>query len=59
VGVNRVAALFYTLTETCKLLDIDPNVYMLEAVRRAKANREDGLTPMAWKIECAAREASA
>ena len=56
---TRVAALFYTLTETCKLLDIDPNVYMLEAVRRAKANREDGLTPMAWKIECAAREASA
>ena len=54
-----MAALFYTLTETCKLLDIDPNVYMLEAVRRAKANREDGLTPMAWKIECAAREASA
>ena len=56
---TRVAALFYTLTETCKILDIDPNVYMLEAVRRAKANQEDGLTPMAWKIECAAREASA
>lgn len=56
---TRVAALFYTITETCKLLDIDPAAYMLEAARRATANRDDVLTPMVWKAELAARAAAA
>ncbi len=55
---TRVAALFYSLTETCKLLDIDPAAYMLAAAMRAKADKEDVLTPMAWKIELAARAAA-
>lgn len=50
---TRVAALFYSLTETCKLLDLDPAAYLLAAATRAKANRDDVLTPMAWKAEFA------
>jgi len=52
---TRVAALFYTITETCKLLGIEPGPYMLEAARRAKLDRANVLTPMAWKAELAAR----
>ena len=55
---TRVAALFYSMTETCKLLDIDPGAYMLAAAMRAKANRDDVLTPMAWKAERAAAAAT-
>lgn len=51
---TRVAALFYTLTETCKLLDLNPTDYLLVAALRARANREDVLTPMTWKAETAA-----
>lgn len=49
----RVAALFYSLMETCKLLDVEPSGYLLEAVKRSRRNREDVLTPMAWKAELA------
>lgn len=55
---TRVAALFYSLIETCKLLDLDPAAYLLAAVTRAKADREDVLTPMAWQAELARREAA-
>lgn len=55
---TRVAALFYTLVETCKLLDLDPAAYLLAATRRAKANREDVLTPARWKAELVARGAA-
>ncbi len=48
---TRVAALFYTICETCKLIDVDPAAYMLAAALRAKANREDVLTPHVWKAE--------
>lgn len=54
---TRVAALFYSVTETCKLLEIDPAAYMLAAALRAKANREDVLTPLMWKTERDARTA--
>ena len=54
---TRVAALFYTVTETCKLLGIDPTAYMLAAALRAKANREDVLTPVMWKAQQDARTA--
>lgn len=56
---TRVAALFYSLTETCKLLDIDPTAYLLAAALRAKANRDDVLTPMSWKAESVARAPTA
>lgn len=46
---TRVAALFYTICETCKLLDVDPGAYMHAATLRAKANRDDVLTPAMWK----------
>lgn len=49
----RVAALFYSLMETCTLLDVEPSGYLLEAVKRSRRNREDVLTPMAWKAELA------
>ncbi len=52
---TRVAALFYSLVETCKLLDLDPAAYLLAAALRAKLNRDDVPTPMAWKLELAAK----
>jgi len=55
---TRVAALFYSLIETCKLLDLDPAAYLLAAATRAKANRDDVLTPMAWKVELAGAESA-
>lgn len=56
---TRVAALFYTLTETCKLLEIDPAAYLLAAALRAKADRDDVWTPMRWKAELLAKGAAA
>ena len=52
---TRVAALFYSLAETCKLLEIDPSAYLLAAALRAKADRSDVLTPIAWKAELLAK----
>lgn len=52
---TRVAALFYSLIETCKLLDLDPGAYLNEAVRRALANKDDVLTPHALRDELRAR----
>lgn len=46
---TRVAALFYSLTETCKLLDVDPAAYMNEAARRRLLDPADVLTPHAWR----------
>lgn len=46
---TRVAALFYSLVETCKLLELDPGAYLNEAVRRALANKDDVLTPHDWR----------
>jgi hypothetical protein len=51
--IARVAALFSSLTETCKLLELDPAAYLLAAATRARANRDDVLTPMAWEAELA------
>lgn len=48
---TRVAALFYSVVETCKLLGIDPAAYMNEAVRRRRADPDDILTPHAWRDE--------
>ena len=53
---TRVAALFYSLMETCKLLEIDPITYLLEAVRRAQVDKEDVLTPHAWREELRERD---
>jgi transposase len=52
---TRVAALFYSLVETCKLLAIDPAAYLNEAVRRALLDRSDVLTPHTWRDELKAR----
>ncbi|MFZ5477285.1 MAG: IS66 family transposase, partial [Myxococcota bacterium] len=46
---TRVAALFYSLIETCKLLVLDPVAYLNEAVRRALVSKDDVLTPHAWR----------
>jgi transposase len=55
---TRVAALFYSLIETCKLIEIDPVAYLNEAVRRALRNKDDVLTPHAWRDELLARAAA-
>lgn len=55
---TRVAALFYSLIETCKLIEVDPVAYLNEAVRRALVNKEDVLTPHAWRDELLARAAA-
>jgi len=55
---TRVAALFYSLIETCKLIEIDPVAYLNEAVRRALRNKDDVLTPHAWRDELLARAAT-
>ncbi len=52
---TRVAALFYSLVETCKLLDVDPVAYMNEAVRRRLRDPGDVLTPHSWRDELLAR----
>lgn len=54
---TRVAALFYSIVETCKLLGIDPVAYMNEAVRRHRLDPLDVLMPHAWRDELRAREA--
>ena len=54
---TRVAALFYSVVETCKLLDIDPAAFMSEAVRRRLLDPDDVLTPHAWRDELRARGA--
>ncbi len=54
---TRVAALFYSVVETCKLLDIDPAAFMNEAVRRRLPDPDDVLTPHAWRDELRARGA--
>lgn len=41
----QVAALFYSVVQTCRLLGVDPHAYMLEAARRAQKNRDDILLP--------------
>jgi len=42
---TRVAALFYSLLTTCRLMGIDPHAYLLEALRRATADRNDVFLP--------------
>lgn len=56
---TRVAALFYTLIESCKLLDLDPTAYLREATRRAQATKGAVLLPRVWKAEFAATKAAA
>lgn len=34
----KVAAIFYSLIETCEMLGVDPRAYLLEAAKRAMAN---------------------
>lgn len=50
---TRVATLFYTLIETCKLLDLDPSAYLREAARRAIEKKGTVLLPRVWKQELA------
>lgn len=40
-----VAALFYSLVQSCRLEGVDPRAYMLEAVHRALKDRDDVLLP--------------
>ncbi len=42
---TRVAALFYSLLATCRLMGLDPHAYLLEAVRRAVKDRESVFLP--------------
>ncbi|MBC8423618.1 IS66 family transposase [bacterium] len=42
---TRVAALFYSLLATCRLMGIDPHAYLLEAVRRAVKDRKSVFLP--------------
>jgi len=35
---TRVAALFYSLVKSCKLVGVDVRAYLMEATRRAIAN---------------------
>ncbi len=42
---TRVAALFYSLLSTCRLMAIDPHAYLIEATRRAIANRKSVFLP--------------
>jgi len=41
----QVAALFYSIVQSCLLEHVDPHAYMLEAVRRAMKDRDDVLLP--------------
>lgn len=41
----QVAALFYSVVQSCRQEGVDPNAYMREAVRRALKNRDDVLLP--------------
>jgi hypothetical protein len=42
---TQVAALFYSLTESCRLEGVDPSAYMNAAVRRSLRDRDDVLLP--------------
>ena len=42
---TRVAALFYSLLSTCRLMGIDPQAYLIEATRRAVQNRKSIFLP--------------
>jgi transposase len=42
---TRVAALFYSLLESCRLEGVDGQAYLAEAARRALKNREDVFLP--------------
>lgn len=52
---TRVAALFYTLCETCDLLEVDPSAYLLAATLGAKANPGAVLLPHTFAAEQAAK----
>ena len=41
----RVAAILYSLIETCKLLGVDPRAYLLEALKRALENPKSVFLP--------------
>lgn len=41
----QVAALFYSIVQSCRLEGVDPHAYLLEATRRALRNRDDVLLP--------------
>lgn len=56
---TRVAALLYSLVETCKMLDINPGAYLLEATRRAMATPGNVLLPHTFVAELAAARAEA
>ena len=42
---TQVAALFYSLVESCRLAGVDPRAYLREAVRGALKDRDSALLP--------------
>ena len=53
---TRVAALFYSLLSTCRLMGLDPSAYLLEAVRRATVDRDDVFLPHDFRDMLAEQE---
>ncbi len=53
---TRVAALFYSLLSTCRLMGLDPSAYLLEAVRRAVADRDAVFLPHDFRDMLAEQE---
>ena len=55
----QVAALFYSIVQSCRQEGVDPYAYMIEAVRRALGDRDDVLLPEDYAAVLAAREQDA
>lgn len=51
---TQVAALFYSLIETARLVGVDPKAYLLAATRRALADPKSALLPHQFATELAA-----
>lgn len=50
---TMVAALFYSLVQSCRVVGVDPRAYMIEAARRAARDRSDVLLPEDYAAELA------
>ncbi len=53
-----VAALFYSIVQSCRQEGVDPHAFLLEATRRALKDREDVLLPEDYAAIIAARSES-
>lgn len=55
---TQVAALFYSITASCRLVGVDPRAYIIEAAKRAMRNRDSAFLPEDYASEMAASAAN-